>query len=279
MEEKCLNEPVWKSGTVMRCNRYVESDHMRSQRIGQPESRASHQADVPVLMQNSMLNILLIDDNEDILALGKLHLERSGILAVDTIISAVSAIKDRDLTKYDAILSDYHMPVMDGIEFLQYIRKNIGDIPVLLITSDDSEDLSVRAFDAGADACMRKSTTVKDMFHTLESLLVRDLGLRRPRDQLRNRQVWAAGNKRLFITAPDAMILVRPLPGGCLYRDIDCNPFLYVRNSPQKKDRSILPRLLNGHARNLMRTQTIRREFRERNIIQGGGGPSDHGRT
>jgi CheY-like chemotaxis protein len=61
--------------------------------------------------------ILFVDDNEEILTLGKLFLEGSGTMTVDTAASATMAIGKLNRGKYDAILSDYNMPVMNGIEF------------------------------------------------------------------------------------------------------------------------------------------------------------------
>lgn len=74
--------------------------------------------------------------------------------------------------------------------------------------------------------------------------------------------------RRLFVTDPGAMILVLPLSGGYLCRDTNLSPHHYVRNNFLGEERSILPKLLHRHTRNLMRTQTVLREFRERSIIQ-----------
>lgn len=53
----------------------------------------------------------------------------------------------------DIILLDLMMPLMDGTEFLQYKNENgeISDIPVIIITSDDTANRQVQSLELGAD--------------------------------------------------------------------------------------------------------------------------------
>lgn len=239
------------------------NDRVMATRAVQPEYRAIYQAGTPELPQ-SLPAVLFIDGNEELLARGKIQLERTGRFSVDTITSAVSAIEEGNLAGYDAILSDYHMPGMDGISFLQYVREQYGDIPVILITSDYSPDLFCRAFDAGAFACIRKSTEVNDMFRALEYLLVRAIERCQALDRYWSRRVPGTDRRRPGPAESGSMVLFYPLPTGCLCRDPDCGIFYYVRSSPQESGRTIFPRFLYRHARNLMRTRTVQRELRER---------------
>ena len=75
------------------------------------------------------ISVLYVDDEPDLLELGKLSLEASGDFSVRTINSAHSALTLLDKEKFDAIISDYQMPRMDGLQFLAEVRSRFGHIP------------------------------------------------------------------------------------------------------------------------------------------------------
>ena len=80
------------------------------------------------------IRILYVDDEENLLDISKLFLERSGQFNVDTVTSAPAALALLNSKNYDAIISDYQMPEMDGIEFLKKVRTSGNTIPFILFT-------------------------------------------------------------------------------------------------------------------------------------------------
>jgi CheY-like chemotaxis protein len=65
-----------------------------------------------------MTTVLYVDDEIPLLELGKAFLEMKGQFSVQTITSASEALILLQSHKYDAIISDYQMPGLNGIEFL-----------------------------------------------------------------------------------------------------------------------------------------------------------------
>src|SRR5215510_10395776 len=57
---------------------------------------------------------------------------------------------------FDCIVSDVHMPGMDGFALIAAIRRHDDDLPVLLMTGDPSLDGAVRAIDTGAVSYLSK---------------------------------------------------------------------------------------------------------------------------
>ncbi|MFA5413856.1 MAG: response regulator [Methanoregula sp.] len=132
--------------------------------------------------------ILFVDDNEEILTVGKLFLEGSGTMTVDTATSATMAIRKLNRGKYDAILSGNHPPVLNGIRFLHYVRNAYGDIPFILFTGDDTQEIFTEALEGGVDYCIVKSFEPKHQFMTLGFMLRHVIELKRTRDKQRKPQ-------------------------------------------------------------------------------------------
>ena len=74
----------------------------------------------------------------------------------------------------DLILSDMHMPVMDGLEFLlEKQRRNLAPgVPVVMITADCNDALVFQAIAAGAQGCISKPFTMERIQSHIASLLL-----------------------------------------------------------------------------------------------------------
>ena len=57
---------------------------------------------------------------------------------------------------YDAIISDYQIPDMDGIEFLKKVRSSGNSIPFIIFTGKGREEVVIEALNAGADFYLQK---------------------------------------------------------------------------------------------------------------------------
>ena len=104
----------------------------------------------------SLISVLYVDDEEHLLELGKIFLKRTGIFQIDTVPSASEALARLSNREYDAIISDYQMPGMDGLEFLQEVRTNLGAIPFILFTGRGREEVVIKAIENGVDFYVQK---------------------------------------------------------------------------------------------------------------------------
>jgi PAS domain S-box-containing protein len=103
-----------------------------------------------------MISILYVDDEPALLEIGKLFLENSGITTVDTVTSAPKALLALAKKRYDAIISDYQMPEMDGIEFLKQVRASGNSVPFIIFTGRGREEIVIQALNEGADFYLQK---------------------------------------------------------------------------------------------------------------------------
>jgi len=103
-----------------------------------------------------MISVLYVDDEPDLLVLAKLFLEESGEFMVGTSTSAHHVLDTASIPSYDAIVSDYQMPEMDGIAFLKMVRERFGNVPFILFTGRGREEVVIEALNNGADFYLQK---------------------------------------------------------------------------------------------------------------------------
>ena len=111
--------------------------------------------------------ILYVDDEQNMLDIGKMFIEQDDGFTVHTISSAIQALNSPDILRYDAIVSDYQMPMMDGITFLKEIRKRDTDIPFILFTGRGREEVVIEAINNGANFYVQKGEDLVSLFAEL----------------------------------------------------------------------------------------------------------------
>ncbi|PWR72057.1 PAS domain S-box protein [Methanospirillum lacunae] len=114
------------------------------------------------------ISVLYVDDEPDLLSLAKKNLEATGRFRVDTAISVPGAQEMMLSGTYDAILSDYQMPGMNGIDLLKYVRTNYGYIPFILFTGKGNEETVIQAFESGVDFYIKKGEDPCKQFTELQ---------------------------------------------------------------------------------------------------------------
>ncbi|MFA4823520.1 MAG: PAS domain S-box protein [Methanoregula sp.] len=126
---------------------------------------------VPDNSMTKTLSVLYVDDEPDLLEIGKLFLEQSGEYSIDTSVSAADALVRLEQKKYDAIVSDYQMPVMNGIKFLQAVRNRGDQIPFIIFTGRGREDVIIEALNSGVDFYLQKGGEPKAQFAELINII------------------------------------------------------------------------------------------------------------
>ena len=119
------------------------------------------------MLNAPQMNLLYVDDEEILLDITKRYLPKMGNFNVETAASAWEALKLLQQNSYDAIISDYQMPGMDGIAFLEHLRNNGHDTPFLLFTGKGREEVAIQALNAGADFYIQKGGKPKAQFAEL----------------------------------------------------------------------------------------------------------------
>ena len=105
----------------------------------------------------SSVCVLHVDDEPDFADLTAAYLERTrDSFNVDTAMRADEVIPDRPQDTYDCIISDYEMPDMNGLAFLERIREDAPELPFILYTGKGSEEIAAEAISAGVTDYIQK---------------------------------------------------------------------------------------------------------------------------
>ncbi|REA03829.1 HTR-like protein [Haloferax sp. Atlit-6N] len=111
----------------------------------------------PFSTERRAMRVLLVDDNESMVELSATFLERElDDVETETYTDPVSALDELTDGAYDCVVSDYDMPVMDGLELLTAARERGIEIPFVLFTGKGSEEIASRAISAGVDEYLQK---------------------------------------------------------------------------------------------------------------------------
>ena len=108
--------------------------------------------------------ILLVDDEFSLLHVGRIYLERTPGISVTIADSGASVLWELETRTFYAIVSDYQMPEMDGITFLQEVRSRSRTLPFILFTGRGREDVVIKALNYGADYHLQKGGDPKSQY-------------------------------------------------------------------------------------------------------------------
>jgi PAS domain S-box-containing protein len=126
-----------------------------------------------------MIKVLLVDDDQALFNVTRILLEKEGDMRVHLCNSASEAMEMLHSGDFDAIVCDYQMPVMDGIEILTLIRRSGNTIPFILFTGKGNEEVAVKAFSAGANHYLPKAGPPQMVFATLRQMIHDEVRARR----------------------------------------------------------------------------------------------------
>lgn len=151
------------------------------------------------------ITILYVDDDPDLLSIGRRFLERLGSYRVESAQSALEALAHLKRSSVDLVLSDYQMPDMDGITFLKEIRSSYGDLPFILFTGRGREEVVIEALNSGADFYLQKGGDPRSQFVELDYTIRQAVTRRRVLRQASSFDRFNTMLSRISAAARDAL--------------------------------------------------------------------------
>jgi two-component system, chemotaxis family, chemotaxis protein CheY len=123
----------------------------------------------------SEVRALIVDDSTVMRKIVERSLRQAGLesLVVEEAGSGTEGLDKLRAGRFDLILSDINMPMMDGLEFLRQLRGQglAPGVPVVMITTESSEEHVKQAIVCGAQGYIRKPFTADQVKERVLPLL------------------------------------------------------------------------------------------------------------
>ncbi len=117
------------------------------------------------------MKVLIVDDDAKIRDLVCVNLEARDY-EVEAAADGAEAIARMEKESFDLVILDLVMPGMSGLEVCTWIRER-SDVPVIVLSAHDDEELKVRALDAGADDYVTKPFGQEELLARVRAVMRR----------------------------------------------------------------------------------------------------------
>lgn len=119
--------------------------------------------------------IMLVDDDPLFRAMGSELLDRDG-WQVEAMECAEAVIEAMAFKRPKILVTDIHMPGMNGLELTKHFIENFPEVPVVVFTGQGNEDTAVECFRMGAIDYIRKENITSELPKCVERILAERLG-------------------------------------------------------------------------------------------------------
>jgi len=116
---------------------------------------------------------LVVEDSPMMRQLLVLALSRLRNVRITEADDGVDGLRKLATGRFDIILTDINMPIMDGLKLVKRVRTdpNHKDVPIIIITTESSEEDRRRALQLGANAYITKPIQAPEVIAKVRELL------------------------------------------------------------------------------------------------------------
>ena len=139
-------------------------------------------------MEDRKRKIFIVDDEEPIRKVMNTHLSKEGYSVIQSR-GGSGVFADLEAGNFDLVICDIRMPEVDGIQVLDFLRKNFETVPVIMLTGLTDVTTVIEVMKKGAFDYLMKPVKKEDLMSIIRKALVhRDLLVRNKELELENRE-------------------------------------------------------------------------------------------
>jgi len=120
-------------------------------------------------------NFLVVEDSPTMRQLITFALKRIPGSKIAEASDGIDALKKLSTQKFDIILTDINMPIMDGLKLVSMVRNDPVHraIPIIIITTEGADEDRKRGLALGANAYIAKPIQTTDLLNVVNEILSR----------------------------------------------------------------------------------------------------------
>jgi len=120
-----------------------------------------------------LLNVLVVEDSPPMRKMIVFALSRVKTLAVVEADDGVDALRRLAATKFDLVITDINMPILDGLKLVKRLRadETYQHVPIVIITTEGAAEDRQRALSLGANAYITKPIQAAQVLKVVREML------------------------------------------------------------------------------------------------------------
>jgi FixJ family two-component response regulator len=193
--------------------------------------------------------VLLLDDDREILEICNEVLTTQGfeVSAFDNPVEALEALFAGQPT--DVIITDFRMPGMNGLQFLEQLKIKGVQTPIIMFTGVADKELAIKALNAGCHSLIEKPVRNHELVHYTEQAIAYGR--------------WESISSRLLQECRDLIRLLRNLSSVYETRFTQAENIVYQN----KSGTSLKPAEIQGYLKNIAQGISIETEIQNANEL------------
>jgi two-component system chemotaxis response regulator CheY len=119
------------------------------------------------------IDILVVEDSPTMRQLIVFALKRLKDVNVTEASDGVDGLKKLSNNKFDLMIADINMPIMDGLKLVSLVRQDpkYNNMPIIIVTTEGAEEDRKRGLALGANAYLTKPVQTTQLLATVKELL------------------------------------------------------------------------------------------------------------
>lgn len=125
---------------------------------------------IDIVNHTKKFKVLFVEDEDDS-RVQTVKMFQNFFTVIETAVDGLDAFKKFQNSKFDIIFSDISMPKLNGLEFIEKVRKINSTIPIIMISAYDNTPYFLKSIEIGVDGYLIKPVDSREFIKLLQKII------------------------------------------------------------------------------------------------------------